>query len=883
MFPFKFGANRNTNDDVTTLPVEEIQSCESIIRYEKYPTFKLWWDHANPAEVIMIIGTIYLMAVILAGAVLYMTGYFSSSSPSSSKIKEDVQSSKTSNGSEQRSPTLESTLCDDCDSSDEKSSSGRPTPFSKGSSNHELDKYLRSVANVRKEILSMSKRNSSRKHKRNRSFTSSSNGKALVVEVPRPRARSFSKDISTLSFSSSDDEEKKELIRKEDKMMEAVLINDLERARHRFDKLDPTPRRASLSNLKSLKSNLGRKSLLGSSSSEEKSPPQITRKGFSRSKSSAEEIRNHKARSRSNNSTNTSRSHPDKTKDVEKPLRRTRSLNSVKASEKVIPSSNQSELSAKLSKANTTIETLKTEKESLNSSLEENVNKYKSLEKEYFSIQTQLQKSLEIKFKYDDLQEEIYATKAHWQAMASKLEKMKSTQLKHETVYKEETKALQKEVQIWKNRCKDGYINVATDALEKNGFTNDPSILNAQLQLNRTHIADLESKLFAAEEIRKSMHNRIQELRGNIRLYVRVRPFVGKEAADSSAVQVASDGQSLTVMGGKYTANQSYDFSFDKIFDPASKQSDIFGEVSDLIQSALDGYHVCLFSYGQTGSGKTHTMQGNGTGELRGIIPRAVEKILSQTISMRETQKWNFNLTVSFLEIYNDDLRDLLVTGNNGSVSAFGGSSLKTSQKLAIKRTSENKRAFVDGLSKVEIDNSDYKKGMEQLQSIMVTAGQARSVAATTMNAQSSRSHSVFTLEIKGVNEDTGCSIHGSLNLCDLAGSERLKPYGCGYKANEKVSREKETKNINKSLSCLGDVFTALANGSSHVPYRNSKLTYLLQDCLSGDGKALMFVNLSPSMENTNESLCSLRFAQRVSQIELGKATKNYLQGRYSK
>eukprot|EP00558_Chaetoceros_sp_UNC1202_P008269 CAMPEP_0197235250 /NCGR_PEP_ID=MMETSP1429-20130617/2730_1 /TAXON_ID=49237 /ORGANISM="Chaetoceros sp., Strain UNC1202" /LENGTH=144 /DNA_ID=CAMNT_0042693795 /DNA_START=41 /DNA_END=475 /DNA_ORIENTATION=+ len=139
------------------------------------------------------------------------------------------------------------------------------------------------------------------------------------------------------------------------------------------------------------------------------------------------------------------------------------------------------------------------------------------------------------------------------------------------------------------------------------------------------------------------------------------------------------------------------------------------------------------------------------------------------------------------------------------------------------------------------------------------------------MNAVSSRSHSVFMLHLNGVNEDSGTVVEGALNLCDLAGSERLGRSGAGN--DTKLLRE--TQAINKSLSCLGDVFTALSNGSSHVPFRNSKLTYLLQDCLSGDGKAMMFVNLSPTMESSNESLCSLRFAQRVNQVELGKATKH--------
>ena len=215
------------------------------------------------------------------------------------------------------------------------------------------------------------------------------------------------------------------------------------------------------------------------------------------------------------------------------------------------------------------------------------------------------------------------------------------------------------------------------------------------------------------------------------------------------------------------------------------------------------------------------------------------------------------------MEIYNEDLKDLLVG------MAPGGKPRKP-VKLGIKRNREGK-SFVDGLSQIPIDTTDSSTGMQQLESLMSSAARARSVASTKMNAQSSRSHSVFMLHLHGYNEDSGATVQGALNLCDLAGSERLDRSGAGADAK----RLKETQAINKSLSCLGDVFNALATGASHIPYRNSKLTYLLQDCLSGDGKALMFVNLSPTFASSNESLCSLRFAQRVNQVELGKPTKH--------
>ena len=190
--------------------------------------------------------------------------------------------------------------------------------------------------------------------------------------------------------------------------------------------------------------------------------------------------------------------------------------------------------------------------------------------------------------------------------------------------------------------------------------------------------------------------------------------------------------------------------------------------------------------------------------------------------------------------------------------------------KLSIKRSREGK-SYVDGLTETKIETTDAGAGMQQLNTLMAAAARSRSVASTKMNAQSSRSHSVFMLHLHGYNEETGAVVQGSLNLCDLAGSERLDRSG----ANSDMKRLRETQAINKSLSSLGDVFTALGNRASHVPFRNSKLTYLLQDCLSGDGKALMFVNLSPTTKSSGESLCSLRFAQRVNQVELGKPTKH--------
>ncbi len=172
---------------------------------------------------------------------------------------------------------------------------------------------------------------------------------------------------------------------------------------------------------------------------------------------------------------------------------------------------------------------------------------------------------------------------------------------------------------------------------------------------------------------------------------------------------------------------------------------------------------------------------------------------------------------------------------------------------------------FVSDATRVSIDPNDSR----QLDEVMQSAARHRSVGHTAMNAQSSRSHSIFTLYMKARNVNEGVVLKGALNLVDLAGSERLDRSGATG------SRMKETLAINKSLSSLTDVFVAIGNKQAHIPFRNSKLTHLLQPCLSGDGKALMMVNLSPTYESYFESLCSLRFASQVNQCELGKPKRS--------
>ncbi|KAH8053741.1 hypothetical protein JL722_9216 [Aureococcus anophagefferens] len=368
-------------------------------------------------------------------------------------------------------------------------------------------------------------------------------------------------------------------------------------------------------------------------------------------------------------------------------------------------------------------------------------------------------------------------------------------------------------------------------------------------------VAEMEEKLRDADVTRRKLHNTIQELRGNIRVFARVRPFLPSDGAAADAPPVVvdmADGTSLTLaaedddadgepFGDKKRKRRKELFSYDHVFGPSTGQERVFTEVAEFVQSALDGYQVCLFSYGQTGSGKTHTMQGTGTGPMRGIIPRAMEQVAAYCDAQR-ARGWAYEMEVSYVEIYNEQPAG-----------------------LEVRRDPKTGRVYVDGCTRTPVDPGD--KAM--VDDLMQCAATHRCVAATDMNAVSSRSHAVFTLHLTGTHAEKKARLKGALNLVDLAGSERLDRSGAVGQ------RAKEAAHINKSLSALAGVFSALNRKQTHVPYRDSKLTFLLQPALSGDGKTLLFVNLSPTPGSANESLCSLRFAKQVQSVELGKAKRH--------
>lgn len=368
---------------------------------------------------------------------------------------------------------------------------------------------------------------------------------------------------------------------------------------------------------------------------------------------------------------------------------------------------------------------------------------------------------------------------------------------------------------------------------------------------------EAKDKLRKEETLRRKLHNQVQELKGNIRVFCRVRPSLDTDPpTDVAQIQYPDESEEckeINVLGQEEKSSlgavsrKNNNFAYDRVFGPSTANGEVFDEISQLVQSALDGYNVCIFCYGQTGSGKTYTMS-----SLDGMIPRAVHQIY-ETAQELEDKGWTYKMEGNFVEVYNENLNDLL--GNPDELDK---------KKHEIRHDMQRGKTIITDANTVHLESP------EMVETILKRAAANRSVAATKANERSSRSHSVFILKLLGQNHITGERSEGTLNLVDLAGSERLSHSGATGE------RLKETQNINRSLSCLGDVIAALGQGKEggHIPYRNSKLTYLLQFSLGGNSKTLMFVMVSPLQAHLAETLTSLKFATKVHNTHIGTAKR---------
>ncbi|KAG5916680.1 Kinesin heavy chain [Claviceps capensis] len=283
-------------------------------------------------------------------------------------------------------------------------------------------------------------------------------------------------------------------------------------------------------------------------------------------------------------------------------------------------------------------------------------------------------------------------------------------------------------------------------------------------------------------------------------------------------------------------------FTFDRVFDMECKQQDIFDfSIRPTVDDILNGYNGTVFAYGQTGAGKSYTMMGTNIDddEGRGVIPRIVEQIFASIMTSPSTIE--YTVRVSYMEIYMERIRDLLAPQNDN---------------LPV-HEEKHRGVYVKGLLEI------YVSSVQEVYEVMRRGGNARAVAATNMNQESSRSHSIFVITVTQKNVETGSAKSGQLFLVDLAGSEKVGKTGASGQTLE------EAKKINKSLSALGMVINALTDGkSSHVPYRDSKLTRILQESLGGNSRTTLIINCSPSSYNDAETLSTMRFGMRAKSIK---------------
>lgn len=345
----------------------------------------------------------------------------------------------------------------------------------------------------------------------------------------------------------------------------------------------------------------------------------------------------------------------------------------------------------------------------------------------------------------------------------------------------------------------------------------------------------LEAKLLPAEQRRRKIHNGIEDLKGTIRVFCRVRPLSGKEQKQGDT-NVAKMLDPMTLALQQNFASVNY--GFDAVFTPGT-QDEVFADCADLVQSAVDGYNVTMFAYGQTGAGKTYTMYGVPGQE--GAAPRTIEELFR--IIDRDKSRFNYTVMASMMELYRNDLFDLL------NKQAF------TTDKKPNVRLDKSGMVMIEHLIEEPCKNS------KDLMSCLARGNDMRHVAATSMNSESSRSHLILIIKIVSVNKETKDLLRGKILLVDLAGSERLK------KSEVSGENAKEAIEINKSLTALGDVIESLTKRQKQIPYRNHKLTQVMQDSLGGTAKTLMFVNCSPASSNIDETTMSLKYATRAKNV----------------
>ena len=360
-----------------------------------------------------------------------------------------------------------------------------------------------------------------------------------------------------------------------------------------------------------------------------------------------------------------------------------------------------------------------------------------------------------------------------------------------------------------------------------------------------------------------------------LQVFIRVRPPILEEVDLDTVVHVVGD-TSISVRSDKHDITCNYDHIFGEI----SEQESVFDHLKPLLDNVLCGYNACIFAYGQTSSGKTHTMLGPNGGNhimdqrsLWGILPRSAQYLLGTLNRRAKEGSVSFHVKASFLQIYNEHLLDLLSDAipvdakNNLEGDRDNGLKIRevpySGKKLVDDGGGKCPEVYVSGLSEFRVQTP------EDVLRIISLGSSKRNTRSTDFNATSSRSHAILqlTFEIESTEPQGQKILHRSkLNLVDLAGSEKMQAIG----SDPNVDHVRELTAINKSLSCLGNVIAALsAPHREHIPYRDSKLTRILQDSLGGNTRTVLIACVAPTAMHSAETVSTLQFADRAKKVML--------------
>jgi len=355
-----------------------------------------------------------------------------------------------------------------------------------------------------------------------------------------------------------------------------------------------------------------------------------------------------------------------------------------------------------------------------------------------------------------------------------------------------------------------------------------------------------EEEIRCLRDRKRKIWNAKQDLSGAIRVYVRSRPLNQREldSGGKSALEFDTDGRTLRLWSED---DEFTEFLCDASFNPGS-QIEIFDNVRGLAQSVMDGYNVTIFAYGQTGSGKTYTMFG-GAKKLEDAMKSSdagvVIQMIQRIFALKKEDKINdISVSLCMMELYMAKITDLM----NHDAKA---------PQVNIRKKPDGEIVFENAVWQ-------HVETAEELWRYVFGGFEARKVAATAMNSESSRSHLVLTMKISLVNKSTKVTINGKITMVDLAGSERVKDSGVeGHALAEAIE-------INKSLTCLGEVMSLLAapKPGQNTGFKNNKLTEILQDSLGGSSKTLMFANVSPALINYGETMMTLKWAQKANKVQ---------------